>query len=68
MSRSFAPSTILLTVTPLLAGYGSAKWSWVGGPIASLAVWALEHAQRDAQPAAAEVRTAAVHEPATADR
>ena len=68
MTRSFVPSTILVTVTPLLAGYGSSKWSWIGGPVASLAVWALEHAQREPVPAAAEARPAAVHEPATADR
>jgi len=48
-----APTTILLTVTPLLAGYGSASWSWLGGPVAALAVWALEHAVRG-QPAASE--------------
>jgi len=68
MTRSFAPSTILLTVTPLLAGYGSSKWSWVGGPVASLAVWALEHAQREPEPTPTEPRPPAVREPATVDR
>jgi|tagenome__1003787_1003787.scaffolds.fasta_scaffold20708478_3 hypothetical protein len=71
MTRLYGPTTILVTVTPLLAGYGSSRWSWVGGPVASLALWALEHARREPDPAAtqaAEARPAAVVEPATADR
>ena len=70
MARLHGPTTILVTVTPLLAGYGAGRWSWIGGPVASLAVWALEHARREPEPAAtqpAETRPTAV-EPATADR
>jgi len=33
---------VLLIVTALLAGYGTYAWSWVGGPVAALAVWSLE--------------------------
>jgi len=68
MAHAHVPTTILLTVTPLLAGYGSSRWSWVGGPVASLAVWALEHAQREPEPTPTEPRPPAVREPATVDR
>jgi len=68
MAHSHVPTTILVTVTPLLAGYGSSRWSWVGGPVASLAVWALEHAQREPERTPTERRPPAVREPATVDR
>jgi len=68
VANSHVPTTILLTVTPLLAGYGSSRWSWVGGPVASLAVWALEHAQREPERTPTERRPPAVREPATVDR
>ena len=41
MNRLAAP-IVLLVVTPLLAAYGRFDWSWVAGPVASLAIWALD--------------------------
>src|SRR5215217_7603110 len=41
MRHSAAPSVILVTVTPLLAAFGSTRWSWLAGPIAATAVRAL---------------------------
>ena len=71
MTRSLAPTTILLTVTPLLAGYGSDRWSWLGGPIASLAVWALDHTHSEPAETAAAAAAAAAQSaraPATVTR
>jgi len=58
VTRSHAPSAILVTVTPLLVVFGSTRWSWLGGPVASLAVWALGHVARE--PATPSARAAAV--------
>ena len=37
-----APTLVLVTVTPLLLGYGRFPWSWLAGPVAALALWALD--------------------------
>ena len=37
----FAPGILLIVVTALFLGYGSSKWSWLAGPVAALALWAL---------------------------
>ena len=42
MSRFLRASATLVSVTALLALYGSTQWSWLAGPVASLAVWALD--------------------------
>jgi hypothetical protein len=44
-----APSLILVIVTPLLALYGSTRWSWFAAPVAALAVWTLDCTQRREQ-------------------
>jgi hypothetical protein len=38
---------VLLLVSPLLAAYGSSSWSWIGGPVASLILFALAEAASD---------------------
>jgi hypothetical protein len=35
---------VLITVTPLSATFGPSRWSWLGGPVSSLAIYALGHA------------------------
>ena len=42
-----APCTVLVTVTALLLGFGTHPWSWLGGPIAALAVWGLDRKVRE---------------------
>jgi hypothetical protein len=37
-----APVT-LVSVTGLLLVYGSTEWSWLAGPVAALAIWALDY-------------------------
>jgi hypothetical protein len=37
----FAPGILLIVVTALFLGYGSSEWSWLAGPVAALALWAL---------------------------
>jgi hypothetical protein len=52
VSRYSAPA-ILLLVTPLLLAYGRFSWSWLAGPVAAVAVWAIERkAHEPAEPAA----------------
>ena len=41
MNRLAGP-IVLAVVTPLLAGYGRFDWSWIAGPIAAVAIWALD--------------------------
>jgi hypothetical protein len=41
MTRLAAP-IVLLVVTTLLGAYGHHAWSWVGGPVAAVAIWALD--------------------------
>jgi hypothetical protein len=51
----------VIVVTALFLGYGSSQWSWLAGPVAGLALWALElKAREPASPAPA-------HEPAPVD-
>ena len=57
----FAPGILLIVVTALFLGYGSSEWSWLAGPIAAFALWALAlKAREPATPASA-------HEPAPVD-
>jgi predicted membrane-bound dolichyl-phosphate-mannose-protein mannosyltransferase len=53
---------VLLVVTTLLAAYGAHAWSWVGGPVAALAIWALD--RKAHEPAEAPAR---LGEPAPVD-
>ena len=60
MSR-FSPTVValLVVVTGLLLAYGRFTWSWVAGPIAALALWALERKSYEPgapSPARANVR------------
>ena len=41
MSR-FAPLLLGVLVTALFLGYGRFAWSWVAGPVAAAALWALD--------------------------
>ena len=57
MRRFLPPSLTLVLVTGLLVPYGSQRWSWLAGPIASLAIWALDRvAHEPAAPAPARAR------------
>jgi hypothetical protein len=47
VSRFLPAGAILVLVTALLAPFGSTRWSWLAGPVASVAVWALDRAARD---------------------
>lgn len=40
----FAAPLVLLLVTTLLYAYGHHAWSWLGGPVAALAIWWLGRA------------------------
>ncbi len=42
-----APSVVLVLVTGLLLVYGRFTWSWAAGPVAALALWALERKARE---------------------
>ncbi|HEY6962355.1 MAG TPA: hypothetical protein VI408_10745 [Gaiellaceae bacterium] len=67
MNRA-APSLVLVLVTGLLLFYGNFSWSWAAGPVAALALWALErkaHEPAEPAPARAAVRNRA--EPAPVD-
>ena len=58
MTRFLPPSVTLVAVTLLLVPYGSHRWSWFAGPVASLAIWSLYHvARRPSEPAPAHART-----------
>jgi hypothetical protein len=49
-----APWLVLVSVTSLLGVYGRAPWSWLVGPLAALALWALDRkAHQPSQPAPA---------------
>jgi hypothetical protein len=55
----FATPLVLVLVTGLLYGYGRHSWSWLGGPLAALGVWALDRKSREPaapSPARAERR------------
>jgi hypothetical protein len=57
MPRPLAPPVTLVTVTALLVPFGSHPWSWLAGPVASLAVWSLGHvAHRPSAPSPARAR------------
>ena len=45
----------LLLVTSLLAGYGSSRWAWLGGPLSALAIWCVDCSKRPAYAAAVAV-------------
>ena len=45
--RDADAAVLLVTVTPLLATFGASRWSWLGGPVSSLAIYALGHDQND---------------------
>lgn len=56
MNRLAAP-IVLVVVTGLFAGYGRFSWSWLAGPVAALAIRALERkARAPRSPAPAHVR------------
>jgi hypothetical protein len=60
-----APPSVLVLVTGAFLLYGRFSWSWVAGPLAALALWALDRAAREpAEPAAAH---ALRREPAPVD-
>jgi hypothetical protein len=66
----FAPGILVIVVTALFLGYGSSKWSWLAGPVAGLALWALAlKAREPASPAPARepASPAPAHEPAPVD-
>jgi hypothetical protein len=42
MRLALGPSLILVSVTMLLAAYGSTRWSWIAGPVAAVATRALD--------------------------
>jgi hypothetical protein len=44
MHRDLRWCATLVIVTPLLVLYGSASWSWAGGPVAAAAIAALTRA------------------------
>jgi hypothetical protein len=56
VSRFLPAPIVLVTVTGLLLAYGSTRWSWIAGPIAALAIWALDlETAEPAEPAPAPV-------------
>jgi hypothetical protein len=40
---------VLVAATPLLATFGSSRWSWLAGPVSSLAIHALGHDQNETE-------------------
>lgn len=62
MSR-LAPLTVLVLVTTLLHFYGNFSWSWLGGPVAALALLALDRKSHEPSAPAARHR----REPAPVD-
>jgi hypothetical protein len=60
VNRLLPASVTLAAVTALLYTYGSTRFAWLAGPVAALAVWALD---RDAQ----EPALAAEREPQPID-
>ncbi|MBA3844658.1 MAG: hypothetical protein H0X39_18920 [Actinobacteria bacterium] len=65
MSR-FSPTIAFLAVTALLLVYGRYSLSWVAGPVAALAFWALERRSREPG-APAPARTTVSRTPAPVD-
>jgi hypothetical protein len=47
VTRFLPAAATLVLVTALLAPFGSTRWSWLAGPVASFAIWALDRAARD---------------------
>jgi hypothetical protein len=43
VTRFLPASATLVSVTGLLLAYGSTEWSWLAGPVAALAIWALDY-------------------------
>jgi hypothetical protein len=56
---------VLVLVTALLLVYGSSDWSWIGGPVAALFVFGLEHKSRE--PGEPSPKHAARRDPAPVD-
>ncbi len=50
--RHATPLIVLIAVGGLLAGYGRFSWSWLAGPVAAVAVFALQRATAPAEDAA----------------
>jgi hypothetical protein len=46
VTRVLPEFATLVSVTPLLLLYGSTDWSWLAGPVAALAIWALDADRR----------------------
>jgi hypothetical protein len=61
-----SPTIILVAVTALLVVYGRYSLSWIAGPIAAVALWALERRSREPS-APAPRRTAIRRTPAPID-
>jgi hypothetical protein len=62
-----APSLVLVLVTGLFLLYGRFTWSWVAGPVAALALWALERKAHEPSAPAPKHAAAQRHEPTLAD-
>jgi hypothetical protein len=46
VTRFLPESATLVSVTGLLLAHGSTEWSWLAGPVAALAIWALDYEPR----------------------
>jgi|tagenome__1003787_1003787.scaffolds.fasta_scaffold19410690_2 hypothetical protein len=58
-----APSLVLVLVTGLFLVYGRFSWSWVAGPVAALALWALERKAHEPSAPAPKHAAAAMPQP-----
>lgn len=63
MTRFLPESATLVSVTGLLLAHGSTEWSWLAGPVAALAIWALDYEPRQPPEPARVVSLAADPEP-----
>ena len=55
--RRLAPTLVLVSVTSLLLAYGRHHWSWLAGPLAAVAIWALDRvAETPGEPAPVHAR------------
>ena len=62
----FTPPAVFVIVTALFVGYGRFSYSWIAGPVAALALYALDRkAAEPAEPAPGRAR--ASREPAPVD-
>jgi hypothetical protein len=66
VNRLAAPA-VLVAVTMLLDGYGRFAWSWLGGPVAALAIYGLDRTGREPAAPAPATGQALRREPAPVD-